>query len=449
MVKDLLPFASGNAQATKDLNQACVNFVNVIEKRSKVLKKMKQLKHKIHSDMPALLPNPIIDFHTQTPGQTHTKVDEVTQLGQHNITKRSLIAIAGIVSGVVKGASIIGNIISGAKAVAGMMVDEIHTIINYKKAKAMNAAIKTLNQRASLNNEQVVRVRDHLLCVSKTSLKDIQGNRKMLYHMYKDLDRIYRSVGILQNVTEDKFETMLVNEDETIANLSRMILFSMAHLDIQLHKYQELTQTIDHFLDGLSTINTGRLSQSLVSPDVLHPLLTRVVADIIKRNPDFLPVFTNLQSYYEQVMTSFTNTKKMLIVQIPILFRNRVQKAMNLYKMVTVPVPFDRDTYEENQNTYTQLKLKEDHITITDDAYITLHGHQLQGCYRQEPTYYCESLHVTSHTSEHNCASSNNFQASAEKVDEKCRFIYYHDHIPEPKILETQSLILLSNLPRP
>ena len=41
-VKDLLPFTSGDAQAMKDLNQICVNFVNVMEKRSKVSKKMKQ-----------------------------------------------------------------------------------------------------------------------------------------------------------------------------------------------------------------------------------------------------------------------------------------------------------------------------------------------------------------------------------------------------------------------
>ena len=57
-------------------------------------------------------------------------------------------------------------------------------------------------------------------------------------------------------------------------------------------------------------------------------------------------------------MTSFTNTEKMLIVQIPVLFKNRLQKPMNLYKMVTVPVPFDKDTYEEKHNTYTQLKLR-------------------------------------------------------------------------------------------
>ena len=156
-----------------------------------------------------------------------------------------------------------------------------------------------------------------------------------------------------------------------------------------------------------------------------------------------------LQNYYQQAMTSFTNSEKMLIVQIPILFKNRLQKPMNLYKMVTVPVPFDKDTYEEKHNTYTQLKLKEDHIAVTNDAHISLYGHQLQGCYKQGPTYYCESLHFISHTSEYNCTSAIYFQAPAKQVVEKCRFVSYHNHVPEPKILETQTLILLSNLPRP
>ena len=93
--------------------------------------------------------------------------------------------------------------------------------------------------------------------------------------------------------------------------------------------------------------------------------------------------------------------------------------------------------------------MKEDHIALTEDAYITLYGHQLQGCYKQGPTYYCESLHFTIHTLEHNCASAIYFQAPSEQVVKKCRFVYYHNHTPEPKILETQTLILLSNLPRP
>ena len=75
-----------------------------------------QLKHKIHSDMPALLPNPVVNFHTQTPGQEHispyAQVDEVVHLKDQNMTKRSLGDVVKIVSEMVKGASIVRNSIS-------------------------------------------------------------------------------------------------------------------------------------------------------------------------------------------------------------------------------------------------------------------------------------------------------------------------------------------------
>ena len=128
----------------------CGLFAAII-KKSSVLKKMQhQLKHKIHSDMPALLPNPVVNFHTQTPGQEHispyARVDEVVHLKDQNMTKRSLGDVVKIVSGIVKGASIVGDIISGVRSVGGMIIDGVNTNINYKKAKALNAAIHTLNK---------------------------------------------------------------------------------------------------------------------------------------------------------------------------------------------------------------------------------------------------------------------------------------------------------------
>ena len=160
-----------------------------------------QLKHRIHSDMPALLLNPVMNFHTQTPGQAHispyAKIDEVIKIGDHNITKRSLGDIVKTVSRVVKGASIVGYIILGARTVGGMLKDGLNTIINYKKAKTMNAAIHTLNKHVSMNNEQIVRVRDHLLHVSKASLIDIKENGKNLYWFNKDVDRIYDYAGLI------------------------------------------------------------------------------------------------------------------------------------------------------------------------------------------------------------------------------------------------------------
>ena len=59
----------------------CGLFPSIIKKSSVLRKMQQQLKHKIHSDMPALLLNPVVNFHTQTPGQKHispyAKVDEV------------------------------------------------------------------------------------------------------------------------------------------------------------------------------------------------------------------------------------------------------------------------------------------------------------------------------------------------------------------------------------
>ena len=51
--------------------------------------------------------------------------------------------------------------------------------------------------------------------------------------------------------------------------MSRVLNFYMSHLEMQMYEYQDLTQTIDHFLDGLSTVNTGQLSPVLVLSDVL------------------------------------------------------------------------------------------------------------------------------------------------------------------------------------
>ena len=69
--------------------------------------------------MPALLPNPVVNLHTQTPGPMHispfAKIDEVIKIGDHNMTEQSLGDFVKIVSGVVKGASIVGNVISGAR----------------------------------------------------------------------------------------------------------------------------------------------------------------------------------------------------------------------------------------------------------------------------------------------------------------------------------------------
>ena len=141
-------------------------------------------------------------------------------------------------SGIVKGTSIVGNITSGARSVGGMIIDCINSVINYKKAKAMSAAIHTLNKQSSMNNEQIVRVRNHLLHVLKANLADIKGNRDNLYQFDKESDRLYSYAGLVHNATMDQFYTQFretINMATNLRYLSRIIKFYMAHLKMQMN----------------------------------------------------------------------------------------------------------------------------------------------------------------------------------------------------------------------
>ena len=71
------------------------------------------------------------------------------------------------------------------------------------------------------------------------------------------------------------------------------------------------------------------------------------------KNSQFVPLYTKLYHYYETHLVSFTNTEEYLIIQKPIFFINNKQSPMDLYKLHTVHVPLDTDTYNGNESKYT------------------------------------------------------------------------------------------------
>ena len=96
-------------------------------------------------------------------------------------------------------------------------------------------------------------------------------------------------------------------------------------------------------------MSTGRLSQTLIHPRRVLTLLKKVVCDVTMKNFQFGPLYTELYHYYETHLVSFTNTEENLIMQIPIFFINNKQSLMDLYKLHTVHVPLDKDTYNRKK----------------------------------------------------------------------------------------------------
>ena len=195
-------------------------------------------------------------------------------------------------------------------------------------------------------------------------------------------------------------------------------------------------------------LSTGRLSQTLIHPRRLLTLLRKVVCDVTMKNSQFVPLYTELYHYYETHSVSFTNTEDYLIIQILIFFINNKQAPMDLYKLHTVHVPLDKDTYDGKESKYTRLHLKQNHLTISKEEYIDLDQHQLNSCLKLHTDYLCPNLRLTASTHVLSCAAAV-FQTTPDDnlICSLCEFTYYEYFTPPPAVLETQDEILLVNLP--
>ena len=111
------------------------------------------------------------------------------------------------------------------------------------------------------------------------------------------------------------------------------------------HQYNKYESSSDDTLIDIESLNSGYLTHHILDPKVLARYLEAIADDMEDTAPDYKPVFTDVYQYYGNSLASFTNTIDDLILQLPILIKMKVQVAMSLYSVDTVPVPLDAETY--------------------------------------------------------------------------------------------------------
>ena len=110
------------------------------------------------------------------------------------------------------------------------------------------------------------------------------------------------------------------------------------------HQYNRYESSLDDTLIGIKSLSSGYSTHHILDPKVLARYLEAIADDMEDTAPDYEPVFTNIYQCYGNSLAS-TNTIDDLILQLPILFKLKVQVPMSLYSVDTVPVTLDVETY--------------------------------------------------------------------------------------------------------
>ena len=89
----------------------------------------------------------------------------------------------------------------------------------------------------------------------------------------------------------------------------------------RISNLKDFSHKVDHFVQGLDMLSTGRLSQTLIHPRRMLKLLRKVVHAVTTKHSQLVPLYTELYHYYETHSVSFTNTDEHLIIHDRLVLR--------------------------------------------------------------------------------------------------------------------------------
>ena len=346
----------------------------------------------------------------------------------------------------------LGLIFSGVSAIGGLFIKGFNAISNYKKSKAMAKAMKQLYHAQEIDHRRLQRLEHHTSLLAKAT--------KMAFaHIDGKLQILDVKIGnVMTNLRRFMAETtkqFKYTWQVTVANRLAIKLLSSgsAIYDRVLHKYLQYyinyQVTLDNFLTGLDSLGTGRLTFQVLNPTELTHFLEAIDRQLHKERSSFQLAFNHTYQYYAEPMVTFSNSHDKLLVNIPVLLRLDDQNDLTLYSIDTVPMPFDTETLDGDNDEYTFINNSYLYMAINKDNYIPLDERQLRLCNKIGATYYCENSYVLHHRSEHTCESAIYYRTDPKMVKTHCKAMFTSGQNFPPKVLDAGETMILFNLPRP
>ena len=408
-------------------HKVCIQYKSKYDKLLQQIDTVKNdIIYKIEQVMPRLLPNEQALLY-----QKQTKIDA------RDREKRAIP---------------LGLIFSGVSAIGGLIIKGFNAISNYKKSKAMAKAMRELYRSQEIDHRRLKRLEEHtslLAKATKTAFVHIDGR---LNDLDLQLDNVIDNLQDFMAKTNEQFKyTWQVTVSNRLA--IKLLSSGSALYDRVLHQYLQYyinyQVTLDHFLTGLDSLGTGRLTFQVLDPDELNRFLKAIEEQLHKERSQFQLAFNHTYQYYAEPMVTFSNSHDKLLVNIPVMIRSVDQKELTLYSIETVPMPFDTETLDGKNDEYTLINNSYPYMAINDQNYIPLNEQQLRLCNRMGATYYCENSYVLRHRSEHTCESAIYYHADSWTITKHCKATFVSKHKFPPKVLDAGETMVLFNLPEP
>ena len=236
-------------------------------------------------------------------------------------------------------------ILQAGAAIGGTLIKGINALVNAKRAKSFNNAIKMVTANVELTHQRLMTLENRMSMMEKAIMPALDDLKSRIANTNQKLTSQYRMMQMAHlrfNLLFKWMHKMLTIHHFALLLFKNYLIIQVGTLQRIHHQYNRYGSALDDTLIGLSS---GYLTHCILDPKTLSRYLEAIADDMEDMAPDYEPVFIDIYQYYGNSLASFTNMIEDLLLQLPILIKLKVQVPISLYSVETVPIPLDAETY--------------------------------------------------------------------------------------------------------
>ena len=321
--------------------------------------------------------------------------------------------------------------------------------ISHKADKKLIKCMKIIRKNQKIMDKRITTVENDMLALAQATLHDLNDLQDQLEKTNARTDYLANRL-INAEINSQKVAYRANGNQLAIEYLALILGQIFPNLERDLSQYECILHEHDVLIDAIDNLSNGLLSPSVIRPG--EPQI--MIGEFLQ----YTLVLSLAELYYNIPMVKFMFLGNMLGVHIPLFVQHHTQKALDLYHLQTVPVPYNinqeliedqsKGNHEMDQS-HTQLQPKHDLLAMSYSTYIPLDHVEIQNCFKFGNMYFCEQSFITHLSTGHTCESAIFYNLEIAIIKTLCTFTYYATLNPDPVVLDSGSQLLLANMPTP
>ena len=219
-------------------------------------------------------------------------------------------------------------ILQAGAAIGGTLIKGINALVDAKRAKSFNNAIKMVTANVELTHQRLMTLENRTSMMAKAIMPALDDLKSRIANMNQKLTSQYRMMQMAHyryNLLFRQMHEMLMIHHFALLLFKNYLTIQVGTLQRIHRQYNRYGSALDDTLIGIESLSSGYLTHCILDPKTLSRYLEAIADDMEDTAPDYAHVFTDIYQYYSNSLASFTNTIDDLLLQLPILIKLKVR----------------------------------------------------------------------------------------------------------------------------